>query len=55
MRTDFFVVLVEIQQGVVILNTLNNFFDSEGGQTVAQAAHGDGGCPVSGNIQGQVG
>lgn len=26
MRTEFFIVLVEIQQGVIILNTLNNFF-----------------------------
>jgi len=30
-------------------------FDKEGGETLAQVAQRGGGCPIRGNVQGQVG
>lgn len=34
---------------------MEEMFYSEGGETLEQVAQRGGGCPISGNVQGQVG
>jgi len=37
------------------LDTRNQFFYCKGGETLKQVAQKGGGCPIPGDIQGQVG
>jgi len=45
----------KLKEGRFRLDIRKKFFYNEGGETLAQVAQSGGGCPIPGNIQGQVG
>jgi len=45
----------KLREGRFRLDIRNKFFYNEGGETLEQVAQRDGGCPISGSVQGHVG
>jgi len=45
----------KLKEGGFRLDKMKKFFYDEGGETLAQVSQRGGGCPIPGDIQGQVG